>query len=167
MITQEELKEKLSYDPNTGLFTWKNNGKNAGWLHDKGHSKKYWRIELNQKCYYRSRLAWLYVYGEIPECIDHINQDQLDDRIFNLRNVTHSENMKNQKKHKNNKTGIMGVHFDKAINKYRAAIGINGKQVKLGCYGNIFDAACARKSAELSNSYHVNHGAENNEIQNW
>lgn len=158
MISQNELKEKLSYNPDNGLFTWIKSGKNAGWLHDKGHSKKYWRIEINKKCYYRSRLAWLYIHGEMPECIDHINQNQLDDRIKNLRNVSHAENMKNKKIPKNNNTGVIGVHFDRALRKFVSVIGVNGKQLKLGCFGNLFDAACARKSAEISYEFHKNHG---------
>ena len=37
------------------------------------------------------------VKGEIPDRIDHINGDRTDNRLENLRNVSHSINLKNTK----------------------------------------------------------------------
>ena len=44
-------------------------------------------------------LKWVYYCGEIPEgCeIDHINGDKQDNRLENLRCVTHSQNCNNEK----------------------------------------------------------------------
>ena len=167
MITQSELKELLHYNPDTGIFTWKvkRNGSNgikpgriAGCLHDKGHSRRYWRIQIKGKCYYRSRLAWLYVHGLFPEQVDHINGCSTDDRIENLAGCTVGQNARNQKLHKTNKTGICGVHYEKKAGKYRARIGVNGYQEDLGLFKDFFEACCARKSAENIYGYSKNHG---------
>ena len=42
--------------------------------------------------------------------------------------------------------------------KWAAAIYVNGKLIYLGGYKKIFDAACARKSAERKYGFHLNHG---------
>lgn len=90
MITQEELKEYLHYDPLTGDFNWtigkrglKVNSK-AGSMNDQG----YVIIRINNIRYRAHRLAWLYVYGHFPiNEIDHINGVRSDNRIENLRDA--------------------------------------------------------------------------------
>ena len=42
-------------------------------------------------------------------CLDHINRDKKDNRVENLRWVTHSENQKNRTLNKDNKTGIQNI----------------------------------------------------------
>jgi len=102
MITQHELKELVTYNPTTGEFFWNKvrrgvaKGKRAG---SKGHMRGYERIMINRKNYYSQRLAWLYVNGELPKYdTDHINGITDDNRISNLRAVTHSENLLNSKR---------------------------------------------------------------------
>lgn len=58
----------------------------------------YWRIKINGRSYKRSRLVWLHVHGvdSFPYQLDHINRDRGDDRIENLRLVTHAENQRNR-----------------------------------------------------------------------
>ena len=54
------------------------------------------------------------------KCVDHIDRNKLNNNLNNLRWVTISENMRNQTKHKNNKSGIIGVCFDKSRNRWIA-----------------------------------------------
>ncbi len=64
-LTQSQLKELLSYDQETGVFTrldGQNAGKVAGAI-----NKGYLRIRINGKRYYAHRLAWLYVHGAAPK----------------------------------------------------------------------------------------------------
>ena len=73
--------------------------------------------------------------------VDHINGDGLDCRKSNLRFVTHSQNMLNRTmKNSNNTSGVRGIHFDKARNKWRASIKINYKSFMIGRYPTIYQA---------------------------
>lgn len=153
MITQQELKTLLNYDPNTGLFTWKIPKKgrkvNAGGMRKDG----YYRICINYKRYLSHRLAWLYVYGEFPDkCIDHINLNPSDNRICNLRLATIAENGINRKLQLNNTSKFKGVRFVENRNKWMARITVNNKMIYLGIFVNIKDAALAYKKAALK--YH-------------
>ena len=100
MITARELREILSYNPHNGVFRWKvrlsprsNPGEQAGHINGRG----YRTIKIRGKHYYAHRLAWLYHTGYFPnDEIDHINNDKLDNRLVNLREVTRWENQQNR-----------------------------------------------------------------------
>ena len=146
MLTQERLKEVLDYEPETGVFTWKQNyqkrfiGKRAGSFTHEG----YRRITVDRKEYRAARLAWLYVHGEWPsEVIDHINRDRSDDRISNLRDVSPRVNSKN--------TGSVGVCWVKATQKWQAYLG----NEYLGQFTDFDAAVAARKQAESSDSEYL------------
>ena len=76
-------------------------------------------------------------------CVDHINGDALDNRRCNLRLCTNAENIRNQSRQKNNKSGYNGVIWDKSRNRWRAQIQANKKNVNLGMFVDIVDAARA------------------------
>ena len=48
----------------------------------------------------------------------------------------------------NNKTGVKGVYYDTTKRKYSAFIGYKGKEIKLGYFDTLEDAAYVRKQAE-------------------
>lgn len=134
ILTQERLKELLKYNPDTGLFSkyiaYKNISKNAGSLGKDG----YVTIRLNKVKHRAGILAWFYFYGEWPKgCIDHINGIRQDNRISNLREVTIAQNAQNIRvPFKNNKSGFLGVSFNKKTNKFSAYISKNHKNIYLG-----------------------------------
>lgn len=80
--------------------------------------------------------------------IDHIDHNVVNNCKYNLRIVTRQQNAMNSKISKNNTSGFKGVQFDKNRNKWFALIRVNNKQIHLGYYDNINDAAQARKEAE-------------------
>ena len=92
-ITSTELRQRLHYDPATGIFTWlkpgefhpRIQGKQAGFVHGKNAKHRYRRIGIGGTVYMASHLAWLYVHRSWPERgILHIG-DSTDDRISNLK----------------------------------------------------------------------------------
>ena len=142
MITQEILKEQLTYNPETGLFTFNKKkggmpiGSIAGYVQKDG----YVCISINGVQYKAHRLAWLYIHGAFPlEQLDHINLKKDDNRITNLRPATRSQNHMNRRVYSNNKLGLKGVHL--AGTKYRALIKKDGKQICLGLYKTAEEAS--------------------------
>ena len=62
----------------------------------------------------------------------------------NLRWVTHSQNSRNAKMHKDNTSGSKGVRFQKDIKKWVAQICIDGKRIHLGSFMKKEDAVTIR-----------------------
>jgi hypothetical protein len=82
-------------------------------------------------------------------CIDHINNNKLDNNVRNLRYVTNQENCMNRKIGSNNTSNFKGVSYHKQSNKWMAYIDINGKKQNLGYFDKIEDAVnCRVKKAE-------------------
>jgi hypothetical protein len=136
MVSVERLREVLAYDANTGVFSWKLQlsnrtkvGKPAGSIKPDG----YVCIDVDGKRYKAHRLAWLYVYGDTDLEIDHINGIPGDNRITNLRPVTHQQNLWNSKKPTHNTSGYKGVHLHKASMQWRA-VAWDRKPVHLGLF---------------------------------
>jgi len=94
MITQDIVRKKLIYDPETGIFVRKKTGLPIGFKNRDG----YIAFTFEKKSWVAHRLAWVYMYGPIPEglLIDHINGIRDDNRISNLRLATHKLNMFNR-----------------------------------------------------------------------
>lgn len=169
-LTQEYLKECLTYTPETGEFVWKErprehfntgtvhrtwNTKNSGNLAGSKDAYGYLVTKVMGKSNKNHRLAWLYVYGEFPpEHMDHINGDPSDNRLSNLRSVTRKENMRNRKLQGKNTIGIPGVWLSKTKRKWMATIGA----IEIGRFDSLNDAASARYNAEREHGYHENHG---------
>lgn len=140
-LTQEELKAALDYDPDTGIFHWRNgSGKAAG----KYNTLGYLRIQVKGRIYQGHRLAWLYMTGEHPGGhIDHINCNPRDNRFSNLRVCpSRSENMANQFLTKSNKTGAKGVTLA-PWGRYYTRLYLKRKMYYGGCFETLDEAAHA------------------------
>ncbi len=84
---------------------------------------------------------------ENKPCVDHINGDKTNNCVDNLRYASNSENAMNQKKSKNNTSGVKGVSWHTRDNKWRAHIKIDGKNMHLGLFEDIEEAKKARIAA--------------------
>lgn len=105
------------------------------------------------------RVIWLLAHGEWPtKHIDHINGDASDNRLVNLRDVTASENLRNQRRARNNTSGVLGVSWNKTERKWRVQIMADGRNKTVGQFVEREDAIAARKAAEKLHNYHENHG---------
>ncbi|MFA7308084.1 MAG: HNH endonuclease signature motif containing protein [Hyphomicrobium sp.] len=167
-LTEEYVRQLLNYNHETGVFTWKErapdmfvdgerhaewqcrnwNSKHAGTAAGTINSKGYVLIIIVRIGYYAHRLAWLYMTGQWPEAdIDHTNGDRSDNRFCNLREATHTENMRNARKRLDNTSGVKGVCWDNQTNKWRASIRVAGKRLYLGYFSSREDAAAAYERA--------------------
>lgn len=145
-----------------GLLRWaKKRGRaRAGELVGGRNSKGYRLTAVDGRKIYVHRLVWQLYNGPIPEgmMIDHIDGDNGNNRIENLRLVTAQENVRNTRRHKHNSSGAMGVSFYKPYKKWKAYININRKQQHLGYFDDVKDAVRARRLAEKEFGFHDNHG---------
>lgn len=164
-LTQVRLRELLVYDDVTGLFTWRDNrvhdssnnifiraGTLAGHIRPCGRSS-YSQIKVDNKLYRAHRLAWLYVYGHIPQMIDHIDGDGTNNAISNLRKCTPVQNGANRRICRRNTSGYKGA--TKCGNKWRALIKKDGKNYHLGLFDDVASAHAAyiAKAIELSGEF--------------
>jgi hypothetical protein len=152
---------RLSYDPETGLFTrlkpW--GSKKAGQLTGRLTWDGYRRISVGGRDYAAHRIAWLVVYGVAPsDEIDHINGNRDDNRIANLRVVTRSENCRNRRLRSDNTHGVPGVYFHAATNRWCAQSCHGGKNKNLGSFRTFEEAAAVRAKFQEDHGYHSNHG---------
>lgn len=145
-IDAERLRKHVHYDPNTGVFTLiEKRGVGdpvaVGGRVDRLSVHGYRTIQLFKFTYPAHRLAWLYVYGQFPGGhIDHINGVKDDNRLFNLRDVSRSVNLQNQRRAKsNNRHGYLGV--TPYLNRFKAAIKISGVRIHLGVFDTPEEAA--------------------------
>ena len=165
-VTQQALHEVLSYDAATGIFMWLERLDDIGWTRkmagkeagSNDRSVGYRRIGMFGREFWAHRLAWLYVHGRMPYAkheIDHINGDKLDNRIENLREVSHGQNGQNTGLRVNNRSGIKGVSWAASRGNWLATITVHGKMRNLGRFDTLEDAAAARRAAEIE--YHGDH----------
>jgi len=128
------------------------------WYED---AKGYWvHTASGKKSIKQHRYIWEKANGPIPDGmqIDHINGKRDDNRLSNLRVVSHRENAQNAKLHIHNKSGVTGVRWNKQRGKWHSQIQASGKQITLGRYDDWFEAVCARMSANNRYGFHPNHG---------
>lgn len=154
----------LSYDPETGVFTWLKRkpkrmpGDVAGYVNSNGYVK----IRVGGTKYSAHRLAWLHYYGVWPsQFIDHINWNRSDNRIANLRDVSHAVNAANHRPYvRTNGTvvvsggmGTPGVRASKRGGRWEAFWQHQGKYHHFGTYDTAEEAAAIafeRRSALLA-----------------
>lgn len=147
--TQAQLKHLLNYDPETGVFTWKNPkstkmkpGQRAGNLHHKG----YIRIKINGQEYWAHQLAVIYMTGHCG-LYDHINNVRHDNRWCNLRPCTPSQNAQNSLS--KNKYGYRGISYNTSKNRWKAKIRAQGKRYYSRDYKTKEEAARAYNQMAL------------------
>ena len=139
-MTQDELKEKLHYDQETGLFTWLESpvsnipaGRVAGAKVKAGGGKEYVQIGIAGRKYYAHRLAWLYVTGELPVMkVCHINGDTSDNRWANLMQMNAFENQHSRRPVSLGNNTYPGVN--ERGGRFSAGIRIRGQRKHLGTF---------------------------------
>jgi hypothetical protein len=153
MPPYDELSRHIQYDPDTGVGIWLvslSNRAKVGTI--AGTSKnQYLNIQYKNKLYKAHRLFWFLQTGQDPGplTIDHIDQNPLNNKFFNLRLANRSQQQHNKSKPYNNTSGHKGVSWNKTKQKYHAYIKLNGKKIHLGSYKIFEQAVAARQAKEL------------------
>lgn len=106
-----------------------------------GYAESSYTIEDKHKKKYLHKLILKPISGMV---IDHINGNPLDNRINNLRYLSHANNIRNQKNRKY-KYGCSGIR--KKGKKYEARIG----KSRIGLFPSLESAIKARIESEKSN----------------
>lgn len=101
-------------------------------------NKDYFAVicRINKKSITLSRL--LMNPTNTGEIVDHKNRNPLDNRSFNLRIVTHDENMRNRDAQHNSKSGIGGIGWEKE--KWRVRFWYKKKRYHLGYFETLEEA---------------------------
>lgn len=127
VISKEELRARVAYDPETGKFYRKNSKGEPtpagltdrnGYLVLRFQQKKQGRRDK----VYAHRLAFFLTYGRWADQIDHANGDKTDNRLCNLRECTGSQNSTNRET-PGNTNGYRGVHYHHRTDRYEAYCG--------------------------------------------
>lgn len=157
-ITAARLRERLIYDPETGVFTWRPRG-NPQWdarfanqIAGSFDPGGYVRLIFDYEKCWAHRLAWLYVNGEWPlGDIDHIDGNPRNNRISNLRDVPRSTNMENRRRANSKGNGLpLGVYFDKRreTRPFVARLTKGYRAVHLGSFASADEAHSAYLQAK-------------------
>lgn len=157
--------EVFLYNPLSGELRWKldrgtrgKSGSLAGYVSEEG----YLRVKVGRKTYTAHCIIWNMLHPDDLLTagfeVDHIDHNRLNNKASNLRKVNKQGNQRNASRRKDNTTGITGVHWFRQTNRWTAQIFLNGRQQRLGYFLTLFDAAAARKSAEIKHGFHLNHG---------
>jgi len=114
----------------------------------------YNHIKVKGIIYLAHRLIYLWHYGYFPELsIDHIDRVKTNNRIENLREVSHSCNIRNTRLQVNNTSGVRGVSWCNSDQRWVVQIGTGKKRIRVGCYKSKEEAIKSRREAELLYSY--------------
>lgn len=152
LLTQIRLKELLTYDPNTGVFTWniqRSSGVKARDVAGTRNKNGYIVISVDGVDYLAHRLVWLYMFGVWPnETIDHKFGERSDNRLSELRPLPIQLNGANRTRaNKSNSSGLLGAH-KKRDGSYASSIRVNNKLISLGSYDSAKSATLAHAEAQ-------------------
>lgn len=161
VLTAEQARALLSYNPETGAFFWKIKRGHMKAGSPAGHiqifrrrsgielAAKYLVIRVNNSLYLAHRLAWLLITGEFPkDKLDHKDADSLNNRFNNLREATQAQNARNTRVRSDNKSAFKGVSWDQINSKWVARIRVyRGRYRNLGRFNDPAEAHEAYMSA--------------------
>lgn len=148
----ERIRELLSYDRETGQLTWLKSfcpkiraGTRAGSLEK---SRRYVELRIDGKKYKAHRVAFLMETGRWPAFIDHINGDTSDNRMSNLRECTHAQNLQNMRVNPRSAAGVKGIRATE-FGTFEVRIQKDWKRIQVGTFQTIDEAKASYNEAAV------------------
>ena len=148
MLTQETAQNLFDYKD--GALYWKVRaahnvfaGDKAGFVQGNG----YHGVVVDRKIHALHRVIFLHQHGFLPEVVDHIDGNILNNNVENLRAATRSKNGANQRTSAANTSGVKNVSWCKVARKWTVMVQKNGAQHYFGRYANLDEAASVAKQA--------------------
>ena len=127
----------------------------AGAVNSTGRSQ----IGIDGVYYLAHRIVYLWHHGNVPEFIDHIDGNPLNNRIENLRPATKLQNSWNMKTSANSTSGVKNVKWHKQSSKWDVTISHNKERKTIGRFKHFDDAVSAAIAArKLLHGDYANHG---------
>lgn len=121
-ISQSYLRSLLTYDENSGTFTWlQDHARNKAGEIANSYSNGYIRIGIDGVGYSAHRLAFIYMLNYEPTIVDHVNGIRHDNSWLNLRASSASENTFNST-YSRNSIGIRGISYNKSTDLFEVRI---------------------------------------------
>jgi hypothetical protein len=153
MITKEQADDRFFYVEDTGELFDRMTGAIAGRV-EKNRNTSYRKMYAFGKTIRAHQIVWVIFYGVWPDGeVDHEDGDGLNNRISNLRCGTRSQNQRNQRPGKRNKSGFIGISWQKAEERWQVHIWIDGKRKNIGSFKRLKHAVAARRTAADANGY--------------
>lgn len=153
MTAPQRLHDLFSYDPLTGVLSWKvNKGRAKAGNHVKTvDGKGYLHVRIDGVAQRTHSVIWAMQTGRWPDGdkqVDHDNRVKLDNRWDNLLLKTASENKQNTGKYTTNTSGYLGVSWNKTKKKWTAQICVNYVTTRLGQFDTAEEASEAYQLAK-------------------
>ena len=85
------------------------------------------------------------ILDNTKNCVDHVDNNKLNNTLSNLRWCTQQQNQHNRQLNKNNTSGIKGITWENE--KWRARIVFNNQKSSLGYFDTLEEAKIVRYQA--------------------
>lgn len=158
-LTQEYLNELFEYKEGDLYWRVKRRKTKPGDKAGRRKSNGYCEVGVDGVLHGTHRLIFMMFHGYMPRIVDHADGNPSNNKIENLREASHMQNMWNSKTPNTNTSGFKGVYFNKKTKKWVAQCFYNNKHIHLGSYSDIHDAAEAVKNyREAHQGVFANHG---------
>jgi len=160
-LNAARVRELLDCDPATGQLWWKErpgnpsfNAQFAGKLAGKADpSTGYLRLMIDGTHQYVHRMVWLHVQGRLPRGdLDHIDGDETNCAISNLRSATRAQNNCNRRTVERKTCGPRGAWLNPKTGKFQVSIWSGGRSIYLGAFRD--PAAAERAYRDAAEELH-------------
>lgn len=159
-IEPERLWELFDYDVGLGELIWRDTpskprrakaGSVAGHLNKLGYRE----VRIDTVFYLAHRLIWIWTHGRMPDGeVNHVGQEGLSPKQNHIHRIAEMTTRDHRKLTAavNKASGLpLGVHRCDRYDAYKASIRspLTGKQVHLGTYDTVAEAAAAYRAANI------------------